>query len=126
MEILGIGPLEIFLILILVLIIFGPKEIDKAGKTIGKGLNQFIRSDAWKTINRTSQEIKNLPNRLMREAGLEDLEKAAKEIPSQKENTIHQPVPANSIDSSPAKIFEKSSGSADTHPTDPPEQTTSE
>jgi Sec-independent protein translocase protein TatA len=38
-EILGIGPLEIILILVLALIIFGPKEIDNAGKTIGKNLN---------------------------------------------------------------------------------------
>jgi Sec-independent protein translocase protein TatA len=125
-EILGIGPLEIFLILILILIIFGPKEVDKAGKTIGKSLNRFIHSDTWKTINQTSQEIKNLPNRLMREAGLEDLEKAAKEKLSQAGNTIHQPTAADSIDGSPAGTVEKSSGSADTHPTDPPEQTTSE
>jgi Sec-independent protein translocase protein TatA len=126
MEILGIGPLEILLILILVLIIFGPKEVDKAGKTIGKSLNKFIRSDTWNTINRTSQEIKNLPNRLMREAGLEDLEKTAKEKLSQTDNTIHLPIAADSIDSSPARIVEKSSGSADTDPTDPPEQATSE
>jgi Sec-independent protein translocase protein TatA len=126
MEILGIGPLEILLILVLILIIFGPKEVDKAGKTIGKSLNQFIHSDIWKTINRTSQEIKNLPDRLMREAGLEDLEKAAKEKLSQAGNTIHQPTAVYSIDSPPARIVEKSSDSANTHPTDPPEQTTSE
>jgi Sec-independent protein translocase protein TatA len=126
MEILGIGPLEILLILILVLIIFGPKEVDKAGKTIGKSLNKFIRSDTWETINRTSKEIKNLPNRLMREAGLEDLEKTAQEKLSQADNTIHQSIAANSIDSSLAKIVEKSSGSADTGPTEPSEQATSE
>jgi Sec-independent protein translocase protein TatA len=118
--------MEILLILVLILIIFGPKEVDKAGKTIGKSLNQFIHSDTWKTINRTSQEIKDLPNRLMREAGLEDLEKATKEKLSQAGNTIHQPTAADSIDGSPAKIIEKSSVSADTHPTDPPDQAISE
>ncbi len=126
MEILGIGPLEILLILILVLIIFGPKEIDKAGKTIGKSLNKFIRSDTWKTINRTSQEIKTLPTRLMHEAGLEDFEKTAKEKLSQADNTIHQSIAADSIDVSPAKAIEKSSAPTDTEPTDPPEQATSE
>ena len=35
MEILGIGPLELLFILILALIIFGPKEVEKAGQTVG-------------------------------------------------------------------------------------------
>jgi Sec-independent protein translocase protein TatA len=122
MEILGIGPLEILLILVLVLIIFGPKEIDKAGKTIGKNLNQFIRSDTWKNINQTSREIKNLPTRLMREAGLEELEKAAKGNFLPEDHTIHPPISVPSLDHSPAKADEKSSGSADAAPTDPPEQ----
>jgi Sec-independent protein translocase protein TatA len=126
MEILGIGPLEILLILVLVLIIFGPKEIDKAGKTIGKSLNQFLRSDTWKSINQTSRELKNLPTRLMREAGLEELEKAAKENLLPEDHTIHPPISAPSLDHSPAKTDEKSSGPADVDPTDPPEQAKSE
>jgi Sec-independent protein translocase protein TatA len=92
MEILGIGPLEIILILVLALIIFGPKEIDNAGKTIGKNLNKLIRSDTWKTINQTSQELKNLPTRLMRESGLDELEKSTKEELSKAENMINQSV----------------------------------
>ena len=32
MNIFGIGPLEIVFILILVIIIFGPKDLEKAGK----------------------------------------------------------------------------------------------
>ena len=92
MEILGIGPLEIILILVLALIIFGPKEIDNAGKTIGKNLNKLIRSDTWKTINQTSQELKNLPTRLMRESGLDELEKSTEEELSKAENMIKQSV----------------------------------
>ena len=126
MEFLGIGPLELLFILILVLIIFGPKEIDKAGKAIGKSLNQFLRSDTWKTINQTSREIKNLPTRLMREAGLEELEKAAKENILPEEHTIHPPISTPSPDHSPAKTDEKSSDPVDVHPTDPPEQAKSE
>lgn len=122
MEILGIGPLELLFILILVLIIFGPKEVEKTGKTVGKSLNKFIRSDTWRTINRTSQEIKTLPDRLMREAGLEDLEKTAKAELSQADNMIRQSIDADSTNSSPLGAAEKSSGPADVKPTNPPEQ----
>jgi Sec-independent protein translocase protein TatA len=74
MEILGIGPLELVLILIIALIVMGPKDMAKAGLTIGKFLRKVVSSPAWGTIRRTSKEIKYLPNRLMREAGLEESE----------------------------------------------------
>jgi Sec-independent protein translocase protein TatA len=78
MDILGIGPLEIAFILLLVIVIFGPKDLAKAGKTIGQFLNKLVRSDTWKAVNQTTRELKNLPNRLMREAGLDELDKMNK------------------------------------------------
>jgi Sec-independent protein translocase protein TatA len=93
MDIFGIGPLEVAFILILVIIIFGPKDLVKTGKSIGKSLNKFVRSDTWKTINQTTQELKNLPNRLMREAGLDELEQTARESLARIENnTIRPPI----------------------------------
>jgi sec-independent protein translocase protein TatB len=74
MEFLGIGPLELILILIIALIVMGPKDMAKAGLTVGKFLRKVVSSPTWGTIRRTSKEIKYLPNRLMREAGLEDSE----------------------------------------------------
>jgi Sec-independent protein translocase protein TatA len=88
MDIFGIGPLEVAFILILVIIIFNPRDLAKTGKAIGSSLNKLIRSDAWKTINQTSREIKNLPNRLMREAGLDELEKMKKEGLAHPDNII--------------------------------------
>jgi Sec-independent protein translocase protein TatA len=88
MDILGIGPLEIAFILILVIIIFGPNDLVKTSKTIGRSLNKLVRSDTWKTINQTTQELKNLPNRLMREAGLDELDKMNKEGSASMVNTI--------------------------------------
>ena len=90
MEVLGIGPLELVLIILLAIIIFGPKDIAKAGKSVGKSLNKLIRSDTWKTINQTSQELKNLPTRLMRETGLDEFEKAAKQEMVQVDAAIHR------------------------------------
>ena len=74
MEIFGIGPLEVALILLIVLIIFGPKEIEKTAKTIGRSLNKLIHSDSWRIVKQTGQELKDLPNRLIREANLEEIE----------------------------------------------------
>jgi sec-independent protein translocase protein TatB len=71
MEILGIGAPELIFILIIALIVLGPKDMQKAGRTIGRWLNQMVRSDSWKVFQRTSAELRNLPRNLMREANME-------------------------------------------------------
>ena len=75
MEFLGIGPLELLLILLLALIIMGPKDLEKTAKSMGKGLNRLVRSDTWKTVTEASRQLRTLPNKLMREANLEEFQK---------------------------------------------------
>jgi Sec-independent protein translocase protein TatA len=82
MDILGVGPMELFFVLIIALIIMGPKDMQKAGKTLGKWLNNFVRSDSWKIVKQASNKIKYLPNELMREAGIDELNKMSREINS--------------------------------------------
>ncbi|MDO8188061.1 twin-arginine translocase TatA/TatE family subunit [Conexibacter sp. JD483] len=36
-----IGPMEIILVLVIALIILGPKKLPEAGKSIGKGMREF-------------------------------------------------------------------------------------
>ena len=80
MEILGIGPLELLFILLIALIILGPGDMVKAGRTLGRFLRRIITSPEWQTVQKASRELKYLPNRLMREASLEDLSKDLTEI----------------------------------------------
>jgi Sec-independent protein translocase protein TatA len=71
MEILGIGAPELIFILIIVMIVLGPKDMQKAGRTIGRWLNQLVHSDSWKVFQKTSTELRNLPRNLMRDANME-------------------------------------------------------
>lgn len=71
MEILGIGPSELLFIIIIALIVLGPKDMQKAGKTVGRWLNNLVRSDGWKAFQQTSREIRGLPTKLMRDANME-------------------------------------------------------
>ncbi len=74
MNIFGVGPLEIIFILIIALIFIGPKDIGKYARSAGRFLNRFYRSDTWRLFRETSRNIRSLPNRLAREAALEELE----------------------------------------------------
>jgi len=72
MEILGVGPLELFFIILIALIIFGPQDMVKAGRSMGRFLRKLVTSDEWRTITNASRELSNLPTKLMREAGIEE------------------------------------------------------
>jgi Sec-independent protein translocase protein TatA len=80
MEILGIGPFELVVILGIALIILGPGDMVKAGRTLGRFFRKVVTSPEWRTVQKASRELKYLPNRLMREASLEDLSKDLADI----------------------------------------------
>jgi Sec-independent protein translocase protein TatA len=72
MEFLGIGPMEFIFIVLIILIIMGPKDMSKAGLSIGRFLRKVVTSDWWRTFREASKELGHLPNKLIREAGLEE------------------------------------------------------
>ncbi len=78
MEILGVGPLELLFIVIIALIVLGPRDLAKSARSAGRYLNRLYRSDAWRSITRASRDLRDLPNRLAREAALEDLDQSLK------------------------------------------------
>lgn len=67
MEFLGVGPTEFLFIVIIALIVLGPKDLAKTGRTIGKWLNSMIQSDTWKIVRKVSEELTHLPTKLMRD-----------------------------------------------------------
>jgi len=116
MDIFGIGASELVFIILIAIIVLGPKDMQKAGKTIGRFLNQLMRSEGWKVFQRTSNELRNLPRNLMREANMEMME-AEKDLrrvidprsaPSESSSSSSRTVPASnttdaSLSESPVK-----------------------
>jgi len=80
MDILGIGPLELLFILVIALIIFGPNDLVKAGRSLGKFMRRIVTSDGWRTFQQASRDIRRLPNQLMRDAGLDEVQNDLKQI----------------------------------------------
>ena len=74
MEILGVGPSELVFIILIAILVLGPKEMQRAGKTLGRLLNQINRSELWKLLTSTTREISDMPRKWMREANLEQWE----------------------------------------------------
>jgi Sec-independent protein translocase protein TatA len=92
MDFLGIGPLELLLIFVIILLVLGPSDMVKAGNSIGEFIRKIMKSDSWQAVRKASKEMRTLPNRLAREAGIQEFEKemreATKGIPTKKDLDI--------------------------------------
>ncbi len=73
MELFGIGPMELIFILIIILLVVGPNDIQKFARNFGKLLNRIYRSPGYNMVRQASDELRNLPARLAREAQLDEL-----------------------------------------------------
>ncbi len=102
MEILGVGWQEFIFVIIIAIIVLGPKDMQKAGRTIGRWLNQLVHSDGWKIFQKTSSELRNLPRNLMREANMEMME-----VEKELRNTIDPRANPTALDSQPQSVSVK-------------------
>ena len=78
MNIFGVGLPEVTVILILALLIFGPKKLPELGKQLGKTL---------KSLKKASNEFQNEIDQVMNE---EDKDESPKSIESNQTNEISQ------------------------------------
>jgi len=78
MNIFGVGLPEVTVILILALLIFGPKKLPELGKQLGKTL---------KSLKKAANEFQNEIDQVMNE---EDKDESPKSIESNQTNEINQ------------------------------------
>jgi len=78
MNIFGVGLPEVTVILILALLIFGPKKLPELGKQLGKTL---------KSLKKASNEFQNEIDQVINE---EDKDQSPKSIESNQKNEINQ------------------------------------
>ena len=57
----NIGPLEIVIVLIIALIVFGPKRLPELGKSMGKGIREFKGSLSLEDKDELPAEISARP-----------------------------------------------------------------
>jgi sec-independent protein translocase protein TatA len=53
----NIGPLELIIVLVIILVIFGPKRLPQAGRSLGQGLREFKDSVTGKDKDKDSGTV---------------------------------------------------------------------
>jgi sec-independent protein translocase protein TatB len=79
-DILGVGPLELLFIIIIALVVIGPRDIGNAARSFGRFLNRLYRSEAWQMLSETARNLRHLPSQLAREAAIEELREVQKTV----------------------------------------------
>lgn len=93
MEIFGIGPLELVLIFLIMLIVLGPKEMIRGARKLADWIRRLRKSDLFKT----SKEIVEMPKQIMKDTGLQEEIDQIRDISSRTVNdtfrqTLYTPI----------------------------------
>jgi len=97
MSFFGIGPMELIFILIIMVLVLGPKNMVESAKKFGVTLRKLVKSPFWTTVMDTSREIREIPTRLIREAGIEEDLKNLKSTTDSIKNVGNVSVPLNPL-----------------------------
>lgn len=101
----GIGPMELVLILVVALLVLGPKRMPELARTLGKGLGEFRRASNDLRQSLALDEIQNELRDGLTGAG-----------------TIHKPVKKPEADDKPAQAGDEMAAGADpAHPSERPD-----
>ncbi|WP_299029449.1 hypothetical protein [uncultured Thermanaerothrix sp.] len=74
MEIFNVGVLELALILLLAFILLGPQGMIQTARDLGRLMRKILHSPLWASLREVEREVRQVPTRLIREAGLDELE----------------------------------------------------
>lgn len=64
----GIGPMEIFVVLVIALVIFGPQKLPEMGRSLGKAIREFksAGSEIQDEITKATDEIDIDPDKTIK------------------------------------------------------------
>jgi len=75
MELFNVGIPEFLLVLVLAFILLGPEGMVKTARDAGRLVRRFLQSPLWASLRQAERELRQVPTRLVREAGLDEIEK---------------------------------------------------
>ena len=64
----NVGPLELIIVLVIVLVIFGPKRLPSLGRQLGSGMREFKDSVTGKDRDDDHEDDNDAPGQIMRSA----------------------------------------------------------
>ncbi len=74
MRIFNVGIREVILLLVIMLILFGPRQMQENARNLAKGIRKFVRSDTWRTFLGLVGDVNTIKDEVIRESGIQDIQ----------------------------------------------------
>jgi Sec-independent protein translocase protein TatA len=73
MKFLGIGPIELIVIIFIAVLVLGPEGILNSSRKIGKTIRDIKTSELWKAVQNSKESITKMSNELVEESGVAEI-----------------------------------------------------
>ncbi len=101
MRIFNIGIREVLLLLVIMLILFGPNQMRENARKTAQAIRRFVRSDTWRSFLGIYDDVNTIKNEMIRESGIQEVrdslrgvDRQLNEIDSEmRKNEMHSDMP---------------------------------
>ena len=73
MRIFNVGIREVLLLLVIMLILFGPNRMRENARKTAQAIRRFVRSDTWRTFLGMYDDVNTIRNEVIRESGIQEV-----------------------------------------------------
>ena len=74
MRIFNVGIREVLLLLLIMLLLFGPRQMQENARKLAKGIRRLVRSDTWRTFLGLYDDVNNIKEEVIRESGIREVQ----------------------------------------------------
>ncbi len=80
MRFFNVGIREVILLLVIMLILFGPRQMQENARNLARGIRKFVRSDAWRTFLGLYDDVNTIKDQVIRESGIQEVQDSLRGI----------------------------------------------
>ena len=73
MRIFNVGIREVILLLVIMLILFGPRQMQENARKAAQTIRRFVRSDTWRTFLGLYDDVNTIKDQVVRESGIQEV-----------------------------------------------------
>lgn len=87
MRFFNVGIREIIFLLVIMLILFGPKQMQENARNLARGIRKIVRSDTWRSFLGLVDDVNTIKDQVIRESGIQEVQDSLRSVTHQV-NTI--------------------------------------
>ena len=83
MRIFNVGIREVLLLLLILLILFGPRQLQENARKLAQMIRRLVRSDAWRSFLGVYNDVNTIKDQVIRESGIQEVQDSLRGVDRQ-------------------------------------------